>query len=76
MPRITIENKKEIGGGVSEIVPVTYELPEKIVVGGEMLYWDPYHAGYWLRSNEEFISGKDYLKEVLEAYNGKSKDEK
>lgn len=64
MPRITIEEKLPIDDDLSEIKETTYDLPEKILVDGELMSYDSYHKSY-VGHQDSSITAIDYIKMKL-----------
>ena len=63
MPKISLEKKTKIDADIYKIENVVYELPEKIVYNGKLLWYDSYHRAYM--DGETCIKAIDYLEERL-----------
>lgn len=55
MPRITIEEKVDVGHGIYKICPTIYELPERFVYEGIIYIFDHAHQAYYSLCKNEFL---------------------
>lgn len=76
MPRITLEKKVPLKGGVVEIITNEYELPGTIFYQNKVLSYDSYQRAYVDNGGDTFIFAVDYLKFVLEQQKQEEEPEK
>ena len=74
MPIITIEKKEKVADEIYEITEKTYEIPDKIVVGGRIYDYDGNSKAYVKSGNGsfEYYDAKDYVNAKLKAQEKKN----
>ena len=65
MPRITIEDKRQLTNNVSEVITKTFDLPEQIICKGKTLNYDSILGVYTNDDAGISVSPEDYLKQEL-----------
>ena len=73
MPRVTMEKLVEVSKDVYEVVTKTYEIPHKILVDNDILYYNVYTGSYEPINLGASILATDYIKNAIN--NAASKDE-
>lgn len=76
MPRITLEERKEVASGIFQIKEKVYEMPEHIVYKGQYLTYDSHSGDYTHGASNISIAAVDYLSlKLKEAKHKKDKEQ-
>ena len=71
MPRIIIEEQVNIVGEIYEIRQKEYSIPETIIYGDSILYYNNYNHCYESLSSDKRITAEQYIQEQLNNINKK-----
>ena len=65
MPRVTMEKLVEVSKDVYEVVTKTYEIPHKVLVDNDVLFYNAYTGSYNSINSNASILVTDYVKNAI-----------